>query len=101
MRHPLLLFSSGHTERKDSVLKRISVKTRQWAEWGPLECFLKQTELKDDLDRLQRQLDGAILNFGVRIINTARLSDEVRKEVTDSWAAEIGCHEHGAAADHV
>ena len=100
MRHLLPPFSSGVPERRDSVLDSINVKTRQWSEWGPLDCFLKQAELKDDLDRLQRRLDGAILNFSVRITTAARVSEEVAK----SWligAAEIGCHEPGAATDHV
>ncbi|KAJ3548437.1 hypothetical protein NMY22_g1270 [Coprinellus aureogranulatus] len=49
----------------EPVLQRIMTKTSLWASWGPLKCFFQQSELEEDLARLQKQLDGAILTFGV------------------------------------
>ncbi|KAF5324648.1 hypothetical protein D9611_004380 [Ephemerocybe angulata] len=79
----------------DPVLKHINRKVREWADWGPLKCFLQQGDLRDGIDMLQRQLDGAILRFGVAmnlevhrsLVHSERVQQSTREEFRGSLQA--------------
>ncbi|RXW24190.1 hypothetical protein EST38_g1647 [Candolleomyces aberdarensis] len=46
-------------------LEKINRKVAEWADWGPLKCLLQQSEIKDGIDLLQREFEGAVFRFGV------------------------------------
>jgi len=50
----------------NSVIRRIDRKVKEWASWNRLKSFLQRNEIKDGIDRLQRDIDAVMVKFSVR-----------------------------------
>jgi len=59
--HPI---SQSHTH-SNSVIIRVDRKVKEWGSWSQLKSFLSQSEIKDGIDRLYRDIDTAMMKFHV------------------------------------
>ncbi|KAF9533346.1 hypothetical protein CPB83DRAFT_845111 [Crepidotus variabilis] len=50
----------------DPIIHRMHRKVADWATWGQLKSFLQQREIKDGIERLNRDLDAAMMKFHVQ-----------------------------------
>ncbi|TFK26396.1 ras GEF [Coprinopsis marcescibilis] len=66
----------------EDLLLSIDSKVKEWALLPPLKAFLQQTEIKEAIDRFQREIDGAMMKYSIQA------SLEFRKGFNDSLAAQ-------------
>ena len=58
------LISQSHTH-SNSIIIRVDRKVKEWGSWSQLKSFLSQSEIKDGIDRLYRDIDTAMMKFHV------------------------------------
>jgi hypothetical protein len=50
---------------ENSIIIRVNRKVNEWSSWSQLKSFLAQSEIKDGIDRLHRDIDTAMMKFNV------------------------------------
>ena len=50
-------------------MRRIDRKVKEWASWNLLKSVIFQGQIKDGIDKLQRDFDAAVMNFQVREVS--------------------------------
>ena len=49
-----------------SIILRMNRQVKEWGSWNRLKSFLQQREIKDGIDRLNRDLNAAMRKYSVR-----------------------------------
>ncbi|KAF8964088.1 ras guanine nucleotide exchange factor domain-containing protein [Flammula alnicola] len=73
----------------ESIIMRMHRKVKEWGSWNQLKSFLHQGEIKDGIDRLHRDIDGAMMKFNIQVNMEMTRGQLESKAIQERDKAEI------------